>query len=241
MYPHRIRLRGPWQCEPLARAVQQIDGKSETAPRALPPPCRMTMPCRWGDGGLGDFAGRVRFRRRFGVPRQLDPHEVVWLTFAGADTIALVTLNGQLLGRHEQAAEPFEFDVTGLLQERNELVVEVEAPSGNDGLWGEVALEVRATAFLRGVHAWAEYTQETVRLHIQGEVVGTSDRLLELYVLSDRGTIAYRTIQPLPAGQAFDLLVEESATALKQAGSPEVRIELVHGAVVWYTVACPLE
>ena len=52
MYPHRIRLRGPWECEPLARA--------EGADMPLPPPCRMTMPCRWSAGGLAEFAGRVR-------------------------------------------------------------------------------------------------------------------------------------------------------------------------------------
>src|SRR5437899_1464659 len=118
MYPHRIRLRGPWECEPLARAVKQAGGL-EWVTQALPPPCRMTVPCRWGEGGLGDFAGRVRFRRRFGSPRQLDPHELVWLTFAGADASAEVTLNDRFLGRQEQASEPFEFDVTGLLRERN--------------------------------------------------------------------------------------------------------------------------
>ena len=69
MYPHRIRLRGPWQCEPLARAIQHADGHVEMVPQDLPPPCPMIMPCRWGESSLGDFAGRVRFRRRFGVPR----------------------------------------------------------------------------------------------------------------------------------------------------------------------------
>ena len=71
MYPHRIRLRGPWDCEPLARlAPGASDG-------ALPPPGRMTLPCRWAEGGLTDFAGRVRFRRRFGYPGRIDAHERV--------------------------------------------------------------------------------------------------------------------------------------------------------------------
>jgi hypothetical protein len=241
MYPHRIRLRGPWQCEPLDRAVKHADGHFEMVPQELPPSCQMTMPCRWSDGGLGDFAGRVRFRRRFGRPRQLDPHEAVWLTFAGVDTIALVTLNGCFLGRQERASEPFEFEVTELLRERNELVVEVEAVSGNGGLWGEVALEVRASAFLRGVRARCECAEGTVRLHIRGEAVGTCDRLLEIYVLLDRSTIAYRTIQPTPAGQAFDITHEARGTDLGRTGNREVRIELVYGAVIWYAVTCTLE
>jgi hypothetical protein len=246
MYPHRIRLRGPWECEPLARTVELAGGPIERVAPALPPPCRMILPCRWGEGGLADFAGRVRFRRRFGRPRQLDPHETVWLTFAGADAVAEVTLNGRFLGRHEQASEPFEFEVTGLLQERNDLVVDAEAPVGNGGLWGEVALEVRCSAFLRGVRAWPEIAAETVRLHIQGEVVGTCDRPLELYVLLDRSTIAYRTIQPAVGGQAFDTLYEEKAAdwrdRFRRSGNDhEVRIDLVNGAVIWYTTLCALK
>src|SRR5438105_4141404 len=135
MYPHRIRLRGPWDYEPLART-----GKSN---EPLPPGGRMTMPGRWGEGGLTDFAGRVRLRRRFGWPGRLDAHERVWLTFAGAQASADVWLNGRSLGRHEGPG-PFEFDVTGLLQLRNELAVDVETP-GSGGPWGEVALEVRCT------------------------------------------------------------------------------------------------
>src|SRR5919204_207462 len=98
MYPHRIRLRGPWECEPLARLVRRADGRVEMVPEALPPGGRMTPPCRWREGGWPDFAGRARFVRRFGLPRRLDPHERVWLTFAGVDTVAEVTLNDRFLG-----------------------------------------------------------------------------------------------------------------------------------------------
>ncbi len=207
MYPHRIRLRGPWQCEPSSA-----------------------------------FGGGVRFRRRFGMPRRLDPDEVVWLTFADMDTVALVTLNGRFLGRHEQGSAPFEFDITELLRERNELLVDVEGVSGNDGRRGEVALEVRATAFLRRVSARSELVQGNARLHIRGEAVGTSDRLLDLYVLLDRSTIAYRTIQPTPAGQPFDILcAADGGAGSGRAESCALQVELVNAAVIWYTVACPLE
>src|SRR5947209_8061277 len=160
MYPHRIRLRGPWECEPLARH----------GGGPLPPPGRMTMPCRWADGGLPDFAGRVRFRRRFGYPGRIDAYERVWLTFAGVGGAAEVRLNGQPLGRHEGPG-PFEFEVTPLLQARNELTVEVDAPAGDGGLWGEVALEVRCTAFLRAVRVWITGGGRA-DLHAAGEVVG---------------------------------------------------------------------
>jgi hypothetical protein len=89
------------------------------------------------------------------------------------------------------------------------LVVDVEAPTDKGGLWGEVALEVRCRAFLRGVRAWPEFAGGIVRVHIQGEVVGTSDRPLELYLLLDDSTIAYRMLEPTALGQSFDLVSED--------------------------------
>src|SRR5438477_6811861 len=133
MYPHRIRLRGPWQCEPLSRLVRQPNGEVEEAAQPLPAGCRMNMPCLWSDGGLGDFSGRVRFRRRFGLPRRIDSFERVWLTFGGVESSAAIWLNGQTLGQHEIANTPFEFSVTDLLRDRNELVVEVTAVGGAGG------------------------------------------------------------------------------------------------------------
>jgi hypothetical protein len=130
MYPHRIRLRGPWEYE-------AVSGQNP-----LPPPGRMTMPCRWRDGGLPGFAGTIRFRRHFGYPGRIDAFERVWLTFAGVAGTAAIHLNGQLLGSGRE--EPFEFEITSLLQKRNLLEVEIEG--GEDGgLWGEVALEIRNT------------------------------------------------------------------------------------------------
>src|SRR5437870_9068133 len=142
MYPHRIRLRGPWECEPLARFGVTADGRKETTTADLPASLRMTMPCRWSEGGLNDFAGRVRFRRHFGYPGRLDGNEQVWLTFAGVAGSADVWLNDKFLGRLEKA-RPFEFDVTKLLGDRNDLRVEVEGEAETGGLWGEVAMEIR--------------------------------------------------------------------------------------------------
>ena len=102
MYPHRIRLRGPWDYEPLAYSGPQR--------QPLPPAGRMNVPCRWADGGLAGFDGRVRFRRRFGYPGQIDADERVWLTFAGAGAVADVWLNGRALGPGAVAAGSFEFD-----------------------------------------------------------------------------------------------------------------------------------
>src|SRR5262249_874346 len=154
----------------------------------LPPGGKMIMPCRWGKGGLNGFAGRVLFQRRFGYPGRLDATDRVWLTFGGVEGAADVWLNSQSLGRHEGGPEPFEFEVTALLQGRNELRIEVTAPADTGGLWGEVAMEIRCTAFLKLDRVWATVSGETVDLHVSGEVIGTAERALDLYVLLDGST-----------------------------------------------------
>ncbi len=216
MYPHRIRLRGPWKYEPLAPPG---------------PAGQMTMPCRWGGGGLPGYAGRVRFLRRFGYPGTLDDYERVWLTFAGVEGTADVGLNGRPLGRHEGGDEPFEFEVTELMLARNELSVEVEAPSDAGGLWGETALEVRRTAFLRGVRVWDSSEAGVVRLHVAGEVAGVASRPLELYVVLDRSTVVYSKVD---AGRTFEAVSD--ALEVPAAGPHLVRVELVDGATAWYTI-----
>jgi hypothetical protein len=227
-YPHRIRLRGPWDCEPLQRVSAKGDAEAP-----LPPALRMTMPCRWHEGGLADFAGRVRFTRRFGYPGRIDAGERVWLTFAGVEGTAEVWLNGHLLGRHEGAAGPFEQEVTQLLDTRNRLVVEVEELTGRGGLWGEVALEIRRTAFLRGVRAWVESAK---KLHVSGEVVGTSERPLDLYVLLDGANVVYTTVEAAPIGRLFHVTTERSGEERWAGGDHTIRVELVDAATVWYTV-----
>jgi beta-galactosidase/beta-glucuronidase len=145
MVPHRIRLRGPWECEPLARAVSSPDGQVEWRTESLPEAGRIALPCPWAESALADFAGRVRFRRRFGYPGRIDADERVWLTFADVSGQAVIRLNGQLLGRHD-GGDPFEFEVTALLATRNELVIEIETQTVPAGLWGQVALEIRGPA-----------------------------------------------------------------------------------------------
>ncbi len=224
LYPHRIRLRGPWECIPLHTA---IDGAS------VPAPVRMTLPCRWAEGGLTDFAGRVRFVRRFGYPGQIDPTERVWLTFGGIEGIAEITLNGQRLGQRE-ANRPFEYEVTSLLRERNELRVEVEGPT-TGGLWGEVAMEVRRTAFLRDLRG--VFLPESHCLRVSGEVCGEPAPNLELYVLVNQATVAYTTTTSRPEGQPFDL--HSDPLPALPAGPQNFQVDLVQGAVVWYTSEQP--
>src|SRR5689334_22515172 len=89
-YPHLIRLRGPWEYEPLERYSAASTGD-------LPPPGRVDFPAAWAAALGSDFFGRVRFRRRFNRPTGLEQHERVWLVAEGVAGLIAVTLNDQPL------------------------------------------------------------------------------------------------------------------------------------------------
>jgi hypothetical protein len=233
MYPHRIRLRGPWECEPLQRRP------ADDAP--LPPARRMTMPCRWADGGLADFSGRVRFVRRFGYPGRIDVHERVWLVFDGVRDRAEVRLNGDVVGDHTGDGS-FEFEVTSRLRPRNELIVDVEGDAVHGGLWGEVALEVRCVAFLRHLDICATANGDVVCLEVSGELIGLEERSLELYVLLGRSTVGYFAMRAVSGTQPFHFNLEKLPLAgwldgEGKLGTAVVQVDLVNASAVWYTMS----
>lgn len=180
-------------------------------------PHRIRLRGPWKGEQLAEGVRRVR---RFGYPGRIDADERVWLTFHGVAGRAAVSLNGQPLGAHE-GPEPFEYEVTRLLAMRNELVLEIQ---GGGEAWGEVALEVRRTAFLRGVRA----TADGGRVRVSGEVVGSAGRPLELYVLLDGRTVHYATVEPTAGGREFEIVTDGSGR--------QVRVELIDGGSVWYAV-----
>jgi hypothetical protein len=230
MYPHRIRLRGPWTCQPLYRLVATTDGCWKRSTENLPPPFRCRMPARWSDACLPDFRGGVRFVRPFGYPGRIDEHERVWLTVAGLDGQATVTLNDQPLGVIDGKEGPAEFDITTVLRARNILGVEMESPEPCGGQLGEVALEVRATAFLRDVR----YEQLSNQLTARGVVVGEAPGLLELYLFAADRFLTYDRVKAAPSGQSFTLSGDLSGQAWP-APLP-VRVELIDTAGIWYVV-----
>jgi hypothetical protein len=216
MYPHRIRLRGPWEWEPLA----SHEGIAEPLVSQ-----RVNMPCRLGELGLDSAGKRALVRRRFGYPGRIDAHERVWLIFAGVTAGLEVRLNGQELGRCQSC----ELEITSLLKERNVLEMTLES-TGNDTLaWEEVALEIRCSAYLRNVRARRNHTGE---LLIHGEVAGTCQRPLDLYLLIDGANAGYQAIE---AGKPFQFV-----TAGPTKSGSAIRVELVDAATVWHSIELPM-
>jgi hypothetical protein len=143
---YRILLRGPWACEPLARAERDAIGALVWTSGPLPAAGTVRLPASWQDL-FGDFRGRVRFRRRFHPPSNIEAGDRLAIVFDGAGGTGSVALNGHGLGQLDSATGAKSFEATGLLQVNNELAVELEftetgkaCPPG--GLFGPVALEI---------------------------------------------------------------------------------------------------
>lgn len=202
MYPHRIRLRGPWECIP------------EGGPERI-----VKMPGSFGQQGMAGVSGPVPLRRRFGYPGRIDPWERVWLTFDDIAGVADIRLNDQLLATGQRGRAAFE--VTGILGPRNVLETRLTVEDERGGLVGEVALEVRAAAYLAAISA----TKTPAGIAVQGHVAGEAADPLELYAMLDRRHVHYQTIA---AGSSFAFTVPTPGERL--------RLELVWRAQIWYVV-----
>jgi hypothetical protein len=211
MYPHRIRLRGPWECDATGS--------------------RVTMPGRFADIGLTGVRGEVRFTRKFGYPGKADPEfEHLWLTCEGCTDCRAVRLNGTLLS--EAPGESFAFDVSRLLGERNLLEITIDSTSDAAGIWGDAALEIRKDAYLSNVRV--EPVGPT--LIVTGAVVGTGPHPLELYTLLNQRHADYRTIAPCPAGTPFRIELADVPPQVEN-----VRVELIYVSEIWYAVEVPAD
>ncbi len=187
----------------------------------------MILPYLPGEAELFGLAGRVRFVRRFGYPGRIDSHERVWLVVDALAGQARLAVNKTDLGTHSDSVE---IDITPFLSPRNELTAEMIDFAPDKGLWNEAALEVRCSAYLRGVRVNRAHGE----IHATGEVVGTAGEPLELYLVADRSPVDYARVDLACSVQPFAL----RAPAIHAEGQPvgRVKIELVQGAVVWYTV-----
>lgn len=154
---HPIRLRGPWNVEPLARFRRGTDGSLTESTDDLPPAARQTMPADWSASLGEDFLGRVRYHRVFQTPTGLENGERVFLVVEPPRSRGEVRLFEQQLGVVEPTGPPGRFDITDQLDyDHNRLEIIVEHPpfDHNDqhspmphehlpgGLIGEVRLEI---------------------------------------------------------------------------------------------------
>src|SRR5262245_28961668 len=183
MYPHRIRLRGPWELEERA-----TEGD---APNVR----RVTLPTGWGEIGVGHPFGPVRLRRRFGLPLRLDEWERVWLVCDSLGVPAIWRVNDRELHPVSVERNTVEADITYMLSRRNELTVDLLERQTDGPVWQEVALEIRCRAYLRAVRANAQRIESGWLIEVGGAVVTEEDGdSLELYALVDGVNRGYQRV-----------------------------------------------
>lgn len=114
MYPHNIRLRGPWQYRFLE------DSK---------PSGTVEMPSLIGQLNANDPYAAVEFTRSFNWMAKLEPDERIFLTIDRGVGNCTVHLNGQQLATFSSVWGGRHFDVTSLLAGRNQLRLHITPPS----------------------------------------------------------------------------------------------------------------
>jgi beta-galactosidase/beta-glucuronidase len=230
-YPHAIRLRGPWQFEPLCRYVENQAGEVVQSRAELPAVGRVTVPGDWGAYLTGDFRGRVRYRRAFHAPANLDPHERLWLVVEGVDARGTASVNGVVLGEIPGYAVERSFDITALVAPNNHLTLDVDVPleassadcvlrPGREGLAGglirEVRLEVRAPWFIEGLAIWSDARSDT--FIATGTVAGDASAKLAVVVSGCQRELAYVEVQ---AGHAFEIEFQAAGFAAWSCDQPK--------------------
>ena len=145
--PHVIRIRGPWQ-----RTVV-CDGPQISDDASVPQSATVKMPGSWLEDLGEDFRGTVRYQRMFNRPTGLTEATNLQLVFQQVVGDAEVYLNDQPLGTIRWPECTSSFDVTNVLEARNQIRVEIRAltpdrveaglalPPG--GMVGEVQLQIR--------------------------------------------------------------------------------------------------
>ncbi len=156
---HTIRLRGPWNYSPLCRTVWTAAGASQEIDGPVPAAGRLKIPANWQETLGEDFFGRVRYQRSFHCPTGLTEQDQVFIVIDQVDALGSVTLNDQHLGDIPPGADPTRFEITILLQQRNQLEIIVDLPLTDSdsadlirpnrkqeagGLIGEVKIEIQS-------------------------------------------------------------------------------------------------
>ena len=138
-----------------------------------------------------------------------NPDDAAELVFSSDDYYSKVWRNGTYLGDHEKYFDPFSFDVTGLLREKNHIAVRVHAPWDSQVLEGAESMRCYSVIreMVKGTYEHADgFIQRDVNpIGIMGPVTIHSGRSIiangfnAVSSLSDDGkgtfTISGRTIQ----------------------------------------------
>ncbi|HUU28260.1 MAG TPA: glycoside hydrolase family 2 TIM barrel-domain containing protein [archaeon] len=195
-----LNLNGPWEFE----MDYGVSGEERGLPLGEPFAEPLTIPkikvpfCPESElSGIGDkdFMTCIWYKRSFDLPADW-PGKRVLLHFGAVDYETKVWVNGELAGTHRGGYSPFTFEITGLVKEKNNLVV-VRAyddtrsglqPKGKQcsnyystgvhytrttGIWQTVWLEAVPQTYLKSFKLYPDIDRGAVT--VQAEIEGETD------------------------------------------------------------------
>ncbi len=209
---------------PSMRATVSLDGVWDFSHGSDGIWRKARVPAPW-QACFADLAvsfGRATYRRRFGRPAGWVGRPV-FLCFGAVSDLAIVSLNGTEIARHEGGYLPFEVELPeALLADENQLeVVAVlpdarrgadhtdfaEIPHGKQswygpqgGIWQSVRLELRPAAHINSLRLdpiWPEG-----RLDLDARISGGTGANLRIELLSPQGETVHAATVPVRGGEA---------------------------------------
>lgn len=190
-------LNGVWEFAPVGADEDPPIGETLSEDVLVPFPVESPI------SGIGRHEPRMWYRRTVSIPD--DWSERVLLHFEAVDFDATVHVNGEEVGRHEGAYDPFALDVTDALDGSGEaeLVVGVVDPTDTgqqplgkqrlepegiyytscSGIWGSVWLEPVPETYVADLDLSPDVDGERVRLTVATE--GSEDGSVRVTALDD--------------------------------------------------------
>jgi hypothetical protein len=212
MYPHRIRLRGPWTLKSDAGVITSVNIHDRSTPE------------------LAAAASAVHLCRRFSWVQELQAHERLWLVLEQS-VVTTATLNDMALELSALALGHQECEITSLTRRSNQLTLNV-APGEAHRPFPHVALEVRCRTFLRQP-TW-QLDAANCKLEIAGLLVGLNETPLELYVRVGALNVLYVPVHANEPSSPFRYQCEIPAAAME--GETPIQIDLVNAGSLWHRV-----
>ena len=114
-----LDLCGEWEMKP----VEVFDGKYDGAGWVS-----TTVPGHWQlQGDFEYYGGKMVYRKKFSCPQRREGKRY-FIRFDGIFYWSIINLNGARIGENEGYFFPREYEVTDVIEDSNELVVEIDCP-----------------------------------------------------------------------------------------------------------------
>ncbi len=183
----------------------------------------LDLPHTWNnidgqDGGNDYKRGKCTYQHRFPTPAFDAENEEVWLEFDGVNSSAAVTLNGQPVCTHEGGYSTFRANITALMKDENDLVVEADN-SVNDTVYPQKADFTFYGGIYRGVRLLV-----VNKAHFALDFLGSSG--IRVTATPDGDSATVRVQSRITSGEVAITLLDAEGNAVGTGEGTDCTIQL---------------